>query len=109
MVVLPFSGEPFGLSQAAVDEVKVFLGRGDPLLRFLLEGVEDGDRLLKADRIDGAPRVALMVCDNFKHRASPKPFQWLCRRIGFPLLGGIECLADIAPDLARKAAQVSSA
>src|SRR5437867_5867681 len=56
MLVLPFSVEPFGLSQAAVAEVKVFLGRGDPLLRFLLEGVEDVDRLLKADRADGDTR-----------------------------------------------------
>jgi len=56
MVVLPFSVEPFGLSQAAVDAVKVFLGRGAPLLRFLLDGVENVDRFLKADRADGDTR-----------------------------------------------------
>src|SRR6266571_3483300 len=70
MFVLPFSVEPVCLSKTAVDEVKVLLGRGDPLLRFLLEGVKDVARLLKADRIDSAPRVALMVSDNFQHRAS---------------------------------------
>jgi len=39
-----------------VDEVKVFLGRGAPLLRFLLDGVENVDRFLKADRADGDTR-----------------------------------------------------
>jgi hypothetical protein len=102
MLVLPFFVETFGLSQAAVDEVNILLGCSDALLRFFLEGVQNVDRLLKADRIDGAPRVAGMVCDNFKHRSSTKTFQWLCRGVGFTLLGGIERLAGIAPDLARE-------
>jgi len=109
MLVLPFFVETFGLSQAAVDEVNILLGCSDALLRFLLEGVQNVDRLLKADRIDGAPPIAGMVCDNFRHRPSTKTFQRLCRGVGLPLLGGIERLAGIAPDLAREGAQVFSA
>ena len=101
--------ETFGLSQTAADEVNVPLGHGDTPLRFLLEGVQDVDRLPEADRVDGAPRVAIMVRDNFNHRAPAKTFQRLCRRVDFSLLSGIEGVADIAPDLAREAAQVSPA
>lgn len=98
-----------GLSQAAVDEVNIPLGRGDTLLRFLVEGVQDVNRLRKADRINSTPCVAIVVRDNLNHRPPTKTFQRLCRRVGFALLGGIEGLADIAPDLAREGAQVSPA
>src|ERR1017187_711408 len=84
MLVLPFFVETFGLSQAAVDEVNILLGCSDALLRFLLEGVQNVNRLLKAGRIGGAPRIAGMVCDNFKHRSSTKTFQRLCRGVGLP-------------------------
>jgi hypothetical protein len=50
-----------------------------------------------------------VVCDNLNHRPPTKAHQWLGRRIGFPLLGSIERLADMAPDLAREAAQVPAA
>lgn len=96
--------EPLGLSQAAVEELNLLLGRGDTLLRFLLESVQYVDRFLKADRIDSAPGVAVIVCDNLEYRPSPKVFQRLGRRVRFTLLGSIERLADIAPDLAREPA-----
>lgn len=108
MLVLPFSVETLGLSQAGVDEVHLLLGRGDTLPRFLLEGVEDVNCLLKAGRIDGTPRVAVMVHDNLNHRSSAKALQRFCRRVGLALLGGIKRRAEIAPDLARKTTQISS-
>jgi E3 ubiquitin-protein ligase DOA10 len=109
MLVLPFSVETLGLSQAAVDEVNLLLGRGDTLFRFLLEGVQDVDRFLKSHRVNSAPCVAVMVRENLDHRSSAKMLQRLRRRIGVTLLGGIERLANIASDLARETAQVSSA
>jgi hypothetical protein len=50
-----------------------------------------------------------VIGDNLKHRTSTKTFQRLRCRIGLTLLGGKERLADIAPNLLRKAAQIFSA
>ena len=99
MLVLPFSVETFGPSQALADELHIPLGRGDAPLRFLLECMQDIDRLRKPDCIDSTPGVAIVVCDNLNHRPPTKAQQWLGRRIGFPLLGSIEGLANLAPDL----------
>ena len=109
MLVQPFSVETFGLSQPAVDEVPILLRCADTSLRFLLESVQHVDRLREAHGIDGAPGVASVVRDDLNHKPSAKTFQRLCRRVGFTLLGRVEGLADIAPDLARKTPQVSPA
>jgi hypothetical protein len=109
MSIVSFSVESFGLSQALVDEVEIAFRRGDAALRFLLESVQDVDRLGIADRIDPTPRVAAVVRDDFKHSASAKTFQGLGRRIGFALLRGVKGLADVPPDLAREPSQVSPA
>jgi len=86
-----------------------FLGVAMPFFDFFWKAWRTIDRLLKADCIDGAPRVAVVVYDNLKHRPSAEAFEWPCRRVGFALLGGVERLAIFAPNLAREAAQVSSA
>ena len=99
---MPFSVETFRLSQPALDEVKILLGHCNTLLGLLLEGVQDVDSCLKPHIVDGAPDVAVLVRDNFKHRSSAKTFERLGRGIDFTLLGGIERLADIAPHLARE-------
>jgi len=109
ILVLPFSVETFGLSPAMANEVHIPLGRADTPLRLLLERMQDVDRFRKADRIHSTPCIAIVVHDNFNHRAPAKAFQRLGCRIGFPLLGGIEGLTHIAPDLPREAAQVSPA
>jgi hypothetical protein len=66
--------------------------------------MQDVGRLRKPDCIDSTPSVALVVRDNLNHRPPTKAQQWLGRRIGFPLLGSIEGLTDMASDLAREAA-----
>jgi hypothetical protein len=104
MLIISSSVESFGLSEAVVDEVKVPLRRGDTALRFLLESVQHVNRFGIANRIDPTPRVAAVIRHDFKHRSSTKASQGLGRRIGFALLGGVEGLADIAPDFAREPA-----
>jgi hypothetical protein len=104
MLIISSSVESFGLSQALVDKVEIPFRRGDAALRFLLESVQHVDRLGIADRIDPTPRVAAVIRDDFKHRSSAKASQGLGRRIGFALLGGVEGLADVAPDFAREPA-----
>ncbi len=90
-------------------EVNVLLRCGYTPFRFLLEGVQDVDRLRIADSVDGASCVASMIRDNFKYRPSTQTSERLGCWIGFTLLGGIQSVADVAPDLGWKAAQVSSA
>jgi hypothetical protein len=89
MLVLPFSVEPLGLTQAAVDHVHVPPRSGDAPFRFFLEGVQDVDGLRIADGVDRAPCTAFAIGDNFKYRAPSKSAQRFCRWIGFALLGGI--------------------
>ncbi len=106
---MPFSVETFRLSQPALDEVKILLGLRNSGFGLLLEGVQDLDSCLKPHHVDGAPCVAVLVRDNFKHRSSAKTFERLGRGIDFTLLGGIERLADIAPHLAWERAEIFSA
>ena len=96
--------ESFGLTEALMDEVKVPLLRRDSARRFLLESVQNVNRFGIADRIDPTPWVAAVVRNDFQHRSSAETCQGLSRRIRFALLGGVECLANVAPDLARKPA-----
>src|SRR3989442_299419 len=109
MLVLPFSVNPLGVSKTVTDEVHVLLRRGDAPFRFFLEGVQDVDGLRIADGVDSTPRAACLTRDNFKHRAAAKSSQRLCGWIGLTLLGGVEGLAEIAPNCAGEAAQVSPA
>src|SRR5258707_1228871 len=106
MLVLPFSVNPFGVSQAATDEVHVLLRRSDAPFRFFLEGVQDVNGLRIADCIDRTPCAAFVIRDNFKHGPSTKTSQRLRGWIGFTLLGSIKGLAEIAPDFAGEVAQL---
>src|SRR5258708_6543387 len=106
MLVLPFSVNPFGFSQAATDEFNVLLRRGDASLRFFLKGAQDVNALRIAECIDRTPCAALVIRHNFKHGPSTKTSQRLRGWIGFPLLGSIKGLAEIAPNFAGEVAQL---
>jgi hypothetical protein len=101
--------QTFGLSQTPLDQVNVCFRRGDAPRGFLLEGVQDIDRLRITDRINGTPCVAPMVGDDLKHRTATESFQRLGGWISFALLGRIESNANIASNLARKPAYVFAA
>jgi len=92
-----------------VDERNVLFWNGDATLRFLLKSVENINSFRITNRVHRPPRVAAMPGDNLKHRASAKTSQCFRSWVSFTLLGGIESLADIAPDLAWKFTHINSA
>lgn len=53
--------------------------------------------------------AAFIAGNDLNHRGPAKSLHWLGRRIGIALLGSVEGLTDLAPDFARKAAQVFAA
>jgi hypothetical protein len=101
--------QALGFRQPLPYKLKFSLWCSDPSFRFFLEGMQDVNCFRKLNRIHSPPSVAAMRCDNFQQRPSAKPSQRLRRGITLPLLGGIQRLADIAPDLPGKSPQLSSA
>jgi len=101
--------EAFHLSQPLTDEVYVPFRGGNASFRFLLEDVQDIDGLRVADGVDRSPSPAFLIRNNLKYRAAAKTPEWLCRWIGFTLLGGKQSLADVAPNFAGETAQIPAA
>ena len=66
---LPFPVDFDGSPEPLLDQFDFALRRCDSLFCLLLKGVEDVDRVLKPDGVDGAEGIAAMVGDNFKNSA----------------------------------------
>lgn len=68
----------FGIQQSAPDQFDIALRRLVALLRFLLEGVQNIDGLLKSHRVDGAIGVLVEIIYKFNDAAA-SALQWLRR------------------------------
>ena len=78
----------------------------DSPLGFLLEHVQHIDVVRKADGVDGAVRVPVMILYDFKDPGTFEAFQRFRRFVLSTQLGSSQCDADRALHGSRKGAQV---
>jgi len=102
MSVLPLPVILFGDRQPLANQVHLFPGRRDALRRFLLERVQNINRVPKPHRIDGAIGASRAGGHDLQDGTAGETFQRLYGRILLTALRGIESLADIAPHRWRK-------
>src|ERR1017187_75797 len=67
MLVLPFSTVALRIGQPPPDKIEFPLRGGQALLRFLLESVQDINRVLQTHGVDGTPCIAAMVGHDLQH------------------------------------------
>ena len=75
ILVLPFSVILLSRGEPLSDEFHLSLRRGNALLRFLLEGVQHVNHIVKAHRVNRSEGVAFVGRDNLKHGAAAEAFE----------------------------------
>jgi len=88
ILVLAFSIVPPLLPQPSLDQLDLPGRRGNTFRGFLLKDVQNIDSVLKTNRVDGSPRIAVVEPQFRTPLAPPKSFERLGGRISLALLGG---------------------
>ena len=83
----------FGQLKPCLDYLDIALRGLDSLLGLLLEGMKDVDNAGKANGVDGAVSIAVLVIDYLEHTPAAKSLQGFGTRMLFAIL----CIVDRQP------------